>query len=166
MTMRKALLFLVMLSLMFPAVATAKKKKKARAAPAPAVVEDDPAALRADVLRFLQVSGGLDGADVMLVGMVDQFRQLDLNVPDPLWDQFLAEVDLEEFANLIAPIYEKHFTHAEILDAIAFYEGPTGSKFARLAPVLTKEGMAVGEVWGRAIGERAMKIIRTEAEGE
>ncbi|MCP4870592.1 MAG: DUF2059 domain-containing protein [Proteobacteria bacterium] len=165
--MRKTILMLVVLSLILPSAAFAKKKKKKKKAveePAPAAV-DDGATMEEDILRFLQLSGGLEGADVMLTTMVDSFRQMHPDVAPELWDQFLAEVDLEEFSMLIVPIYSRHFTHDEIRDAIAFYESPTGKKFAELAPTLTTEGMEVGRAWGMELAERAMEVVRQEAEG-
>jgi len=163
--MRKTFLFVVMLALVLPTAASAKKKKKKVPEPEPAAevaVEASAEEMRAAVLKFLDVSGGLDGADVALHGMIEQFRQMHPEVPAALWDQFLAEVDLEEFANLIAPVYEKHFTYAEIQDAIGFYGSTTGLKFARLAPQLTTEGMAVGQVWGMELAERAMEVVQAE----
>ncbi len=58
--------------------------------------------------------------------------------------QISAEGGLED---RIVPLYDKHYTHAEIQSLIKFYKSPLGKKVAELRPQIAKESMVVAEEW-------------------
>ena len=47
----------------------------------------------------------------------------------------------------VVPLYDKHYTQAEIRSLIQFYESPLGKKVTALRPQIAKEGMVVAEEW-------------------
>lgn len=47
------------------------------------------------------------------------------------WDRFLDEMDFDVVAALYCPIYDKYFTHDEIIELIKFYSSETGIKLAQ-----------------------------------
>ena len=61
------------------------------------------------------------------------------------------------FFDRFVPLYDKYFTHPEILALIEFHESPVGKKILSLQPVLVQEGMAIGEQWSKDI---LMDIIK------
>ncbi len=70
------------------------------------------------------------------------------------WDAFMAEFDMNEFIEMVIPIYEKHFTHDEIEQLIAFYESPIGKKLIKVQPQITIESMTAGQEWAKELIER------------
>ena len=87
----------------------------------PASKED---AKRQDIRKLLVVTGSAEIGIQSLRNMVGQFRASMPNVPAAFWDEFMKEVSAEELVELIVPIYDKHYTHAEIKQLISFYETP------------------------------------------
>lgn len=70
------------------------------------------------------------------------------------WDAFMAEFDMNEFIEMVIPIYERHFTHDEIEQLIAFYESPIGKKLIKVQPQITIESMTAGQEWAKVLIER------------
>jgi hypothetical protein len=60
---------------------------------------------------------------------------------------------------LIAPIYDQHFTHAEIRQMISFYESPLGRKISATLPQIQQESLDVGQQWGERLGERLSRRV-------
>lgn len=54
--------------------------------------------------------------------------------------------------DLTIPVYDKHFTHKEIKELLAFYESPIGKKVIQTLPQVTSESMAIGQRWGESLG--------------
>jgi len=66
--------------------------------------------------------------------------------------------DLDGFMEAMAFIYVRHFSAAEMRDLAKFMRGPTGQKFLDKNPVVTQEGMLVGQKFG----ERAALKMRNK----
>ena len=60
----------------------------------------------------------------------------------------LAEANL---LDEVIPIYEKYFTHEEILQMIAFYETPIGKKAIEVMPQLMVDSMQAGQRWAMTV---------------
>ncbi len=58
-------------------------------------------------------------------------------------DQSMQSVPWQKMIQEIVPVYQRHFTKADIDGLIAFYSGPTGQKFMREAPAISAETMQV-----------------------
>ena len=57
-------------------------------------------------------------------------------------DAFFDELDLEKAINEIAiPVYDKHYSEAEVRELVAFYKSPVGQKVISLAPQLMADMM-------------------------
>ena len=66
----------------------------------------------------------------------------------------------DELINIIAGIYARNFTAAEIRQVRDFYRGPVGQKFVEKLPAITQESMTAGQNWGHAVAsEMRTKII-------
>lgn len=125
--------------------------------------ETADSAKRADIKKLMDVTGsGKLGIQVMNQ-MIGAFKQGKMGVPDKFWEDFMAEINPNELVEMCIPSYEKHFTHAEIKQLLAFYETPLGQKLIRTQPELMQECMIAGQTWGRKLGEKVAKKL--EAEG-
>lgn len=91
--------------------------------------------------------------------IVDMYKQSYSEVQQTFWEEFRKEVNMEDLQNLIVPIYEKYYTEEELTQLIAFYESPLGRKVVQSLPPIMQESMKVGEVWGKAMGERIFKRL-------
>jgi hypothetical protein len=60
----------------------------------------------------------------------------------------------DELIALVIPIYERHFTHAEVKELIEFYQSPLGQKMLAKMPLVSTECIEAGAEWGRKIGAR------------
>jgi len=74
------------------------------------------------------------------------------------------ESRVNDFVNLLVPIYDKHFTHDDIKQIIRFYETPTGKKMIKTTPLITQESFAIGQKWGHDLAQdivaELMKIMQ------
>lgn len=113
-----------------------------------------------DIRKAMEISGaGVNGVQVMET-MVGQFKQALPDVPDEFWKEAMKEVSADALIDLIVPIYDKHFTHDEIKQMIAFYETPVGKKLSTTLPLITQEAMAAGQKWGEEIGQNVVEKLR------
>ena len=58
---------------------------------------------------------------------------------------------LQEFIDVIAPIYANNFTADELRDITAFYRTPTGQKLLEKLPGVTQQSLAAGQKFGHAL---------------
>jgi hypothetical protein len=118
-------------------------------------------AKRADIMKMLELTGagklGLQAVEQM-IGMQ---RQANPSVPSEFWDEFLAEIDVEELLQLSLPSYEKHFTHDEIKELIKFYESPVGKKMIAVQPQVMQESMVAGQKWGMDIARKITERLKS-----
>jgi hypothetical protein len=65
-----------------------------------------------------------------------------------------------ELIELMAVVYARNFTAAEIQQVTAFYRGPVGQKFLEKMPAIAQESMQAGQKWGQAVaGEMRTRVI-------
>jgi hypothetical protein len=96
--------------------------------------------LRNDINRLIEVSG----MRAMLVQnwntMMLQMTALD---QDQVMLEFLErlheEFDPDELIRLVVPIYEKYYSHQEVLEMIKYHESPLGRKTVAMAPLIQQE---------------------------
>ena len=122
------------------------------------------AATEKSVKELLTVTGAGSLGVQMIHSMMPAFKKMLPDVPDSFWEGFMREVDPNEMVNLVVPVYQAHFTEAEIQQAITFYKSPAGKKFIQEQPQVMQESMAAGQEWGRQLAQRAMK--KAEAAGK
>ena len=87
----------------------------------------DPANVskRTDIKRLMEVTDVRNLGRQIMNRLVLTMRKGRSAVP---WDDFMAEFDINEFIEIVIPIYDKHFTHEEIKQLIAFYESPYSTR--------------------------------------
>lgn len=63
------------------------------------------------------------------------------------------DMHMEGYLNAGAQIYARHFTTEEIKQLTAVYRTPVMEKFLQKQPDIAKETMALGQQFGRAVGQ-------------
>jgi len=71
-----------------------------------------------------------------------------------------------ELINEMIPIYEKYFTHDEILEMIAFHESPLGQKSLEVMPQLMMESMQVGQRWAMTVMPKVQERVLAQMRDE
>ncbi len=62
----------------------------------------------------------------------------------------------DDILNRMVPVYQRHFTSADIQGLLTFYRSPLGQKVLREMPATMQEGMQIGRQWGQ---ERAQAMV-------
>ncbi len=111
----------------------------------------------AKIRELIRVTGT---AQVALDAMRHQMDTIKKMIPfppkaqDDFAEGFLAAANVDDFIELIIPIYDKHFTEAELDGMIAFYKTPLGQKLIKELPAVATEAQQAGAVWGKDIGAK------------
>jgi hypothetical protein len=96
--------------------------------------------LRKDIYRLIEVSGIRTAMLLTWNNMLFQMTAMD---QDQVMTEFLeclqSDFDADEMIGLVIPIYEKYYTHQEILEMIRYHESPLGKKTAAMAPLIQQE---------------------------
>jgi uncharacterized protein len=142
------------LAVALPALA---KKKKDAAEPVPEETVNEPETeIQQDIRRLLEASGAAAAGKQVMDQMMDMFSQSNPAVPPEFWTGLREEIDMEEFVNMLIPVYEKHLSHEDIQGLIAFYESPLGRKMVATQPALMADSMVLGQEWGADLARRVM----------
>ena len=92
------------------------------------------------IREFFTASGQESQAIEGMKAMLPALRHMAKDIPDDLFRE-LTRTDT--IAGSVIPIYRKYFSEEEIRELIAFYKTPIGSKYAKLAGKIQREGMEV-----------------------
>jgi len=124
---------------------------------------------RADIHRLLEITGALDIGKQMSVAVNTQMAQaLKASRPDlpprlfvVMEEEINGVIDdnLANFAALVAPVYDKHYTHDEIKGLIEFYETELGKKTIQVLPALVQESIQLGQQWGQGLGPEIQRRV-------
>jgi len=71
--------------------------------------------------------------------------------------KYKSKLNPEELKERAIPVYDKHFSAAEIKEMIRFYETPLGQKVLKEMPVVTAELQQMGQAWGAKFFPRIAK---------
>jgi hypothetical protein len=82
-----------------------------------------------------------------------------VDVPDSVLKDLLTEADFEEIMEKMVPAYDRHFTHTEIKEILAFQQSPTGKKMQVEMPPMMQEIMPDLMGWMKTVGDRAKQKL-------
>lgn len=114
-----------------------------------------------DIRRLLELSGNAKMGDQILDTMIEQVKPIQPSISEEFWREFRDSVSTDDLVDLMVPIYDRHFSHDEILDLIKFYSSPLGQRLVAELPLIVKESMAVGNEWGQKIGLQVLERMNT-----
>lgn len=138
---------------------------------APAAAQSPPAETMAAAREVVAVAKMTDQFKQLMPILMQQFKPVvaqgrpevekDYDVIIP---QVLNAMNerLTELSELMALVYARHFSAAELRDLTAFYRTPTGQKFISEQPAVAREGMLAGQQFAQAIGGDIQKRIVDE----
>jgi hypothetical protein len=118
----------------------------------------DPAK-RADILRLLQVTQAASMGEQAVQQILATFRQMMPQVKDEVWQEVKKEVSADELIQRLVPIYDKHFSPAELKDLLRFYESPIGKKTTQVMPAINQEALQIGQQWGSEVSLRVKRRV-------
>ncbi|MFG1180375.1 DUF2059 domain-containing protein [Xanthobacter versatilis] len=72
------------------------------------------------------------------------------------------EARQNEIIDILASSYARHFTEAELKEAITFYRSPTGAKLVQDRPVIVQEAVQGIQAWGAQVNAQAVERVRAE----
>ena len=126
-------------------------------------------AKNADILRLIEASGGMASGEQMAGLFTNQMTQVlrssGAEVPPAVLDAMpqaimaIISERMPELAQMIVPVYDKHFTHEEVLEMLAFYQTDVGKKFVGKLPEIMAESSQMGQQWGMSIGPEIQRRI-------
>lgn len=114
------------------------------------------------LLEMFTASGTDEAYISAIKQMMTMFKENYKDVPANFWkeaEQEMLKSSIEDLAELLVPVYEKHLTIADLREMTKFYNTPVGKKYAQSTGPIMQESMKVGETWGRKIGEKIAKKI-------
>lgn len=112
------------------------------------------------IRKLIEVTIGNNIGKQIISNMLEITKQRYPKVPQEFWAQFEEEIDLNEFMELMIPIYEKRFTDEDIVTITNFYETPTGQKMIKSLPAVFKDASAMGQEYGQRIGRRIIEKLK------
>lgn len=81
-------------------------------------------------------------------------------VPASYWQGFIDANGSEQLLSRMVPIYQSHFTAADVSGLLTFYRSPLGQKVITQMPLTMAEGMKIGQQWGRERGQAMIKQLQ------
>ncbi|MFC5283849.1 DUF2059 domain-containing protein [Pedobacter alpinus] len=112
------------------------------------------------IKTFLEISGSSKMGMQAINQIITAFKTQQPNMSNHFWDDFLKEVNADDLTNLVIPIYDKYYTEKDLDGLIAFYQTDLGKRVLEKTPLIMQESMQVGQVWGKAMGEKVIKKIQ------
>lgn len=113
-----------------------------------------------DIRRAIELSRSAQIAVEMLDTLLARFAVAVPGEPEGYWEKYRDPVLVEELVaslvDLMVPLYDKYYTHDDIRQLIAFYDSPIGRKMIEVTPLMTRESLEVGELWGEELTMRIM----------
>jgi hypothetical protein len=134
---------------------------RAQSASQAPIQDSEKAAL---IHQLLTMTHSVDLAVATIESSVSAQRNANPRVPAVFWDRFLAETRNHrgEFEAMIVPVYDRHFSSAELRQLISFYQSPIGQKMITELPAVTQESMEAGRQWGMKLGASIASQLRSE----
>ncbi|MBO9660309.1 MAG: DUF2059 domain-containing protein, partial [Chitinophagaceae bacterium] len=83
-------------------------------------------------------------------------------VPDAFWDKMLEMAKPEALADLVIPVYVKHYSDEDVMELIRFYKTPVGKKVIEKMPLVLQECLAIGGKWGEKIAQDIIEKLKAE----
>lgn len=106
---------------------------------------------------MLKLVGMESLAEQMMQQMLASFRAGMTEVPAEYWDSFTKKFSASDFLEKIVPLYDKYYSLEDLRAVNEFYSSPAGQRILKTLPQIMQESMAIGEAWGKELGQRALE---------
>ncbi|OYW28535.1 MAG: hypothetical protein B7Z47_05710, partial [Chthoniobacter sp. 12-60-6] len=88
-------------------------------------------ALTQDIRKFFKLTNVAELSFADIQNNIELQSRANPDIPAEFWKELVTKLNPQEFIERMVPIYEKHFSHAEIKAWIAFFESPHGQTFLK-----------------------------------
>src|SRR5690349_246481 len=117
----------------------------------------------AEVRQLMEASGVDRMLGQMNTQMAAMMQQQIPCVPASYWQDFIDAKGVRELTERMVPIYQRHFSAADIQGLLKFYRSPLGRKVITEMPATMAEGMQVGQEWAVSGPRRCWPSCRRAA---
>lgn len=111
----------------------------------------------------MEASGSMGAFKSAITSMMGSFKSMNSSVPDEVWKDLETEfsnTSIDDLVTMLAPVYEKHLTEADLNEVIKFYSSPIGKKLAEKTPAIMEESMQAGQTWGQGVAQKVMTKLK------
>jgi hypothetical protein len=124
--------------------------------------EPTAAEKRDAILQLMDMTQSTAVVTEMKDALLQQMKGMFPQVPDGVWQDMAREFKVEEFQELVIPIYAHHFSLEDVKALIAFYSTPAGQRILKEVPAVARESMIIGRQWGQAKAREIIQRLRSE----
>lgn len=117
-------------------------------------------ALEAKVRELLALTSAEDMAEQMIGQMIPAMKEMAPGVPESVWSELEAEMNLDDLIDELIPVYVAEYTEGEIDAMLAFYRTPEGKSVIRKMPSVMNQSMMIGQRWGQKAAERVFEGLQ------
>jgi uncharacterized protein len=113
--------------------------------------------------KMLDAAGSEATFDSAIKQMLGMFKGQYQSVPENVWAELeteMVKISVNDLVEMLAPVYEKHLSIADLNKIIEFYQTPVGKKYAEKTPFITQESMQVGQEWGMKVGQKFQEKMK------
>lgn len=107
--------------------------------------------------EMFMLSGAEETFKTGIIEMFNLYKGNYSDVPYEVWNELeteLLQTSMDDFVEMLVPVYQNHFTKEDLYQLIEFYKTPIGKKYSENAPYIMKESMLVGQEWGKKLAEK------------
>jgi hypothetical protein len=136
----------------------------------------DAPASKEDIERYLEAMHTRELLRNMMGTMTKQMHQMvhDIvkkqpNLPsdfearmEKTTDDMLKNFPVDEYLQVVTPVYQKHLTKGDLDALVAFYTSPTGQKFVKELPVIQAEALQASSGIFQRMMSKAMDRVQEE----
>jgi len=114
-----------------------------------------------DIRRLLTAMGADQSFEAMMKQVVAPFWER-MSMPKDVISGFQAKLSYKFMEQVVLPIYDKTFTHEEILALIEVYESPIGRSLTAKGPALQVDLFNAGSNWGEILAPQVIEELMQE----
>ncbi len=120
------------------------------------------AAFREDILKLIDTTGEARTAVKQMNDAIPMLRMQQTDLPPQYWDKFQEKFTVDRYAGMLAPVYQKHYTHDDIKGLLAFYETDLGRKVSETQPKVMQEVAQASMQLGMQISVEVMMELQPQ----
>jgi hypothetical protein len=118
-----------------------------------------------DIRRLMDLSGELNMTRSAMMTVLNRMQGEGAKLPEGYVGEFEKVLMTDELPERLVQVYDRHYSHSEILELIKFYESPIGKTFASQQPAIQAESMKIGQLWASEVSEEIMSKLLPMKEG-
>lgn len=130
-------------------------------APKQASAEDHEAKLK-DLRTLLNITGSTELGQKVLESVISNYKRNYPKIPETFWVELHQSSEADKLIEEIIPIYDAHYTHADIKGLIAHYNSPLGQKVLKTLPKITTESMQISQKWGMGVNDSIAQKLKAK----